>query len=709
MNRKASWIWLNNVNYPDIQSGEFTYFSKDRENNRYILADFIKQEHYNKTIIDVDVNISADVRFWLYVNDKYVGMGPVCPGGDFGNIRPLNNHYYNSYNIKLNSKDIEIYVQVQKNVTTQCDMSQGHGGLIIECTLHFDDGSEDKIVTDESWEGRINTCRTDVNKSDFTRLAETYKPVSMVDAVWNLSKSEIDNIIEESITPVDFEQFSVNPGEFKIMEFEYDKIYSGCFKVDLEASGDYIITIKSYERDKNSALTADEIIIGNNNLSFRGNEMHSVGMMIMYICNNSEKPLEIKNVGLYFMHYPESEQRGDFKCSDETFNTIYNMGRWALKICRQTIELDSPKHQENLGCTGDYFISSLMNYFTDGDCKLSRFDIIRTANYLDMTDGYMFHTTYSMIWIMMLYDNYMFSGDKSVLYLSQAALKKLLKRFESYIDERGIISKPLNYMFVDWLAVDGYSMHHPPMSMGQSVLNAFYIGGLEKAIEIYKILNDTESADQCITRLEKSKNAFNKYFYDPNRGLYFDGLNESYDTNRWLPENNNKKYFSWHTNSLAVLFDIASRNQQRGIIEKILNDMDLINPQPYFMHFVLEAIYKVGLFKEYGINQLKRWECMTDFTKGLQEGWYKPELSYQFDYSHVWAGTPTYQLPSKLSGLTIVEPGLKTIILKPNLFGLDFARIKTPSKYGIIDIDLKKGRKPIISIPEGIKADIIEQ
>lgn len=708
MNKTANWIWLNNKIYPDTQTGEFTYFCKDRDSNRYILADFVKHKNYDKTIMCADVKISADVRYWLYINDSYIGTGPTCPGGDFGNTKPLNNHYYNCYNTALNSKEITIYVQVQKNVTTQCDMSQGHGGLIIECTLYFDDGSKEKIITDDSWVGRINNCRFGINKSDFSLINEEYKPVSVIDSIWNLKKSEIENIVEDIVMPINFKKFSVNPGETKTVKLEYDRIYSGCHLVNLEASGDYIITIKSYERNEDLALAADEIIIGNDSLSFRGLEMHSVGSAIMYICNNGEKAIEVKNIGLYFMHYPESELQGDFECSDEVFNTIYKMGRWALKICRQTIELDSPKHQENLGCTGDYFISSLMNYFTDGDVRLSRFDLIRTANYLDMTDGYMFHTTYSMIWIMMLYDNYMFSGDKSVLLLSQTALKKLLERFESYLDKRGIISKPLNYMFVDWLMVDGYSMHHPPISMGQAVLNAFYIGGLEKAIEIFKIINDSESVTKYTEKLEKSKIAFNKYFYDSNRGLYFDGLNEDYSTNRWLPENNDKKYFSWHTNSLAVLFDIAPKEKQREIMEKVLNNTKITNPQPYFMHFVLEAIYKVNLFEEYGIDQLKRWECMTDFKKGLQEGWYKPEISYQFDYSHVWAGTPTYQLPSKLSGLTMVEPGFKKIKLKPNLFGLEFALIKIPTRYGLIDIDLKRGQKPIINIPEGIEADILQ-
>ena len=56
----------------------------------------------------------------------------------------------------------------------------------------------------------------------------------------------------------------------------------------------------------------------------------------------------------------------------------------------------------------------------------------------------------------------------------------------------------------------------------------------------------------------------------------------------------------------------------------------------------------------------------------------------------------------------MVEPGFKKIKLKPNLFGLEFALIKIPTRYGLIDIDLKRGQKPIINIPEGIEADILQ-
>ena len=94
-------------------------------------------------------------------------------------------------------------------------------------------------------------------------------------------------------------------------------------------------------------------------------------------------------------------------------------------------------------------------------------------------------------------------------------------------------------------------------------------------------------------------------------------------------------------------------------------------------------------------------------SKGLQEGWYKPEEGYSFDYSHAWGGTPAYQLPAHLLGLEILEPGWKHIRLVPRLFGLEWAEISVPTPFGMLYCRLEKDKDPVLSIPSEIKAEIL--
>ena len=71
-----------------------------------------------------------------------------------------------------------------------------------------------------------------------------------------------------------------------------------------------------------------------------------------------------------------------------------------------------------------------------------------------------------------------------------------------------------------------------------------------------------------------------------------------------------------------------------------MEDKSLSQAQPYFMHFIFNALAKTNLFNKYGITQLERWNTlMLENPSGLKEVW----NGFDCDYSHAWGGTPTYQ------------------------------------------------------------------
>ena len=130
---KANWIWLDSNEYPDMDKSAISMFDKENFDYKYIVAEFKKQKEYNKKIKCIEIEISADVRFWLYVNGEFQGVGPVCAGGDYGSCMPMPYTYYNTYNLELDLDKLDLYVMVQNKPTVQCDMSQGKCGLIMAC------------------------------------------------------------------------------------------------------------------------------------------------------------------------------------------------------------------------------------------------------------------------------------------------------------------------------------------------------------------------------------------------------------------------------------------------------------------------------------------------------------------------------------------------------------------------------------------------
>lgn len=305
----------------------------------------------------------------------------------------------------------------------------------------------------------------------------------------------------------------------------------------------------------------------------------------------------------------------------------------------------------------------------------------------------------------MLFDYYMYSGDITIFDETLDSLQLLLNKFNSYIGDNGLIEKAPNYMFMDWMVCDGYSLHHPPKALGQTVLCAFYYGGMKIAQKIYSVCGDNENKKIIALRAEALRNAMNENLFDCEKGIYFSGLNtpDCTEDYLYLPKNSEKRYYTKHANILCALYGVCDSESEKEIIEKVLENEELTDYQPYFAHFVLDAVYKAGLFPKYGLKILRKWiPVVEDCCKGLAEGWHKPKDGYSFDHSHAWGGTPLYQLPNKLLGIEILEPGMKKIRISPNLCGLSRLDVQFPVEDGKIHI-IAENDELKISKPDTIK------
>ncbi len=694
-----SWIWLDEKYYPEYQNNKFNtlYDCDNKEICKYAVADFSKSFSFGKQIKSVNIRISADNEYILFINDEFKGIGPALPGGDFLCTGKAPKHYADVYEIDFDGIDkLDIFAKVRLQPEMCCDYSRGHGGFYFSGTVYFDDGSAEKIETDSTWSARPDKCYNgfvSYNSGLRERTGLRYEYACEIEDIWNAEDSYIpprtfNKVFENTVR--------VDAGKTEIFEFELDKIY-GVYPV---VSGYCMsnITLKMCEL-KGQEETEESIAFGCSCGEYHSFRMHSAGMVTLIVENTDDTQASV-TLSLIAPWYPVDAE-GSFVTSNEGFNKVYDVCKHTLKICRQSIHLDSTKHQELLACTGDYNIESLMTLFCFGDMRLAEFDLMRTADWLVMNNGVMFHTTYSLIWVQMLRDVYMITGRKEILNYCENALGKLLERFETYKDGGEIIDNPPDFMFVDWTVIDGFSMHHPPKALGQTVLNAFYYNALINASEIYSFLGKNDVSEEMMNKAKKFRAEFNCVFFDNDKKLYFDGLGTPCGGDKhYHPANVDKKYFSKYPNILVSLFGLADEDLAKDILERIVFDDELQDIQPYFMHYMLDAIRKYNLFDKYGMKLLERWiPVAEECDKGLAEGWIAPEESYSFDHSHAWGGTPAYQMPMALTGLEILEPGMKKLKFKPELYGLDYAKISIPTEYGMIEIDMEKDKEAVINAP----------
>ncbi|MBR2461136.1 MAG: hypothetical protein IKB34_07910 [Clostridia bacterium] len=707
---KAVWIWVDEKLYPEIQQCPFNFMNRWKDGQHFAVCAFRYKKKFREKPVKVIFSVSGDTTFRFSCNGRYIGRGPVAAGGDFECPAPMPYIYYSDFEFVPGDATLEIYAEVKMGSSVMTEYSCGAGGFILSAEAFFKNGKSITFSTDESWECRPLPCYKSDSDTFLTQAELPWGKATVSRTERELRPSPLRNIAEDTVTAADFEPFTVLPGHTEIRLFSFDRIYAAYPVIALSGDSDTTVTVTAVEIEGSERPAG--IIHSAGSYRHRWLRMYSVGALRVTVSNNGGTPVTVTEASAISVSYPtateiineDRERReGDFRCSDDYLNRLYELCRHTERICRQSLHLDSPLHQEPLACTGDYMIENHIDAFAFGDLDISRFDLVRTAQILRIKGAKMFHTTYSLLWVQMLWDYYMYTGDFSILEEVYEELGLLMERFNTYMGASGVLENCPNYMFVDWIETDGYTLHHPPKALGQTVMNAFYYRALCVATEISEAVGDEACAKRYRHRAAALRTAYNRCFYDVERKLYFSGSNsadsEVAKPYQWLPENPLKRYYGVHENILSLLYGLCDSFDRQALLVRTLEDSSLTPVQPYFMHFVLDAVYNAGLWNRYGMKLLERWRvCLDKTEKGLCEGWGE----FSGDFSHAWGGTPAYQLPARLSGIRILSPGFERISLKPSLYGLDSAFIRIPTGYGPIEIRMEKGLKPEITVPAGI-------
>ena len=618
MKLPMKWIWLPKENYPESQTTRYSGFNKKEEGN-YTVAEFEKTYFFEKRVVSAVLQFSGDTEFQLYCNGTFVATGPAHSGGDFiGNETPRKDFYALQTTIDPDSDTLHFFARVKMMPVRICEYSKGYGGFMLSAFVTFLDGTTEILTTDSTWKVRKNDKYLTPNRYDGRLLLQEYTDAEEIEDHWHCEVAPICVRYEEEICPEN-NRMILQPHEETEMVLQFDKIYAGFLQIRVRTKGE--LQAKVFCRELEEEGTSEEFVFCQEE-KYRGFFLHSTGNLLLRLNNDAESESEFE-ISLLSTHYPVSKIATTVT-DDEELNRVLDVCRHTLKICRQLHHLDSPRHCEPLACTGDYYIETLMTLFSFGDMDLAEFDVRRTAQLLRNNDGRMFHTTYSLIWIKMLYEVYLFTGKKELLSDCCDALYLLLHRFETYLGENGLVETPPDYMFVDWIYIDEISMHHPPKALGQTCLNLFYYGGLEMAEKVFEELGQFQRSKECEKKRCRLKKAINSLLYDKERGLYFEGLNTptpEHLIDKYMPRNTEKRYYLKHSNLLSEYFGVCEERNRTAILEKIMNGDCPGDVQPYFMHYLLEAVYQSGLREEYTRRILEAWKKpVAECSKGLVEG-----------------------------------------------------------------------------------------
>ena len=702
----GDWIWLNKSRFKEYQETQ-TEWRKNPEYKGQYKALFRKSFELITVPDQVFMSITADVSFRIYINGTYIAQGPANTGSDFFDSVPPTHWFFNIHNVKkyLNSGSNTIAVEVFSHFREISETSSGHGMLI--CDL--DAGQNKNIVaSDTSWKCNIDTsftvnggnfsCNSNFKESDWTN--KTFD-----DSGWGNSSvinSPKNGYLINSKIPVPFrypvksKRLWLPQNETAITDFppsvfkrelfkteftlDYDRNLTAYYGFEVKAHKDDTIKVYPYET-KYASQNRSLIYVCKEGINVFDSPFLSV-FRYLKVEVRSRKGLIIKEIRADFSSYPVN-YAGSFSCSDHNLTELWDITRWTTQLCMNDMFYDSPKHQEPIACTGDYFIESLINYYAFGDPWLTRQTLVKTALLLEKNNYDMFHTSYSLLWIQMLNQYFRYTGDIQLVKELLPHVNKLTRLFETYLDSDFLVSNAPDYMFMDWIKIDKFNAHHPPAVIGMGYMTAFYYKSLLDAANLNSLVGNTTVNDQELELAGKIKIAMNSLLWDKEKKLYKDGIpfRSRAQNHYFFPKDTNIVTYSPHVNTLAVLYDIAPEDQHSDILNYIANQKT-IDLQPYFMFYVLSAVDHAGIFNKLGLELFKKWQNgINKESHTLKENWQdKTETGYGGDYSHAWGGSPLYFISKNILGVKTDLSGNREIEILPFISD---------------DINWAKGRVPL--------------
>lgn len=405
-----------------------------------------------------------------------------------------------------------------------------------------------------------------------------------------------------------------------------------------------------------------------------------------------DEPLKLRFVeGHSFLR--DEPEKGSFVCSDKRLNDIWETGAYTVKLNMQDYVWDGIK-RDRLVWLGDMHPEVMTICSVWGEMPVVHKSLDYGANDTPLPGWINGMCSYSIWWLIIHRDLYMYNGNLDYLRSQQPYIRGLVEQIDSLVDEDG--EEHLDGVrFLDWATSERKDII-------DSGMHSMAYMGMEAARDIAKYLDDKEllaRAEECVKKLGRKS----------------------------VHNCNNKQ-----AAALAVLSGL-SVNPEKDI--EVIEHSGSNGYSTFYGYYMLEALAKQGRYEEaidrisdywgamldLGANTF--WEDLTysDVAKSGRIDEFVPDDKFDIhadggDYCykglrmslcHGWASGPTAWLSRHVLGARPLEPGCKVIEVNPHLGNLEWAKGEFPTPKGVVKIDVKRRKDgtPVcrVEAPKGIK------
>lgn len=381
---------------------------------------------------------------------------------------------------------------------------------------------------------------------------------------------------------------------------------------------------------------------------------------------------------------------GSFSCNDERLNRIYDVAAYTCHLNMQSLLWDGIK-RDRLVWVGDMH-PEMLTIRTVFGCQPILEKSLAFARAEAPLPGWMNGMpAYSLWWLMIVYDWYLYTGDSRFLNDNRDYVLGLIRQIAGYIGEDGSHSLP-DYFF-DWptRGTDG----------ARAGVHALLILAMRAGKKIAALYDEPQAAALCCGRekaLSRVMPADGGY-KQAAAMLLLAGMGDLPQTVRRLTEGGAKGMSTF--TSYYVLTAVA----MGGCMEQALDML-----REYYGGML--SMGATTFWEDFDVQWLDNASPIdAPVREGAQDihGDYGDYCYKGFRHSlcHGWSSGPVPFLAEWVLGIHIAEPGCRVMEISPRLGDLQWAKGTYPTPYGVVSVSCEKqadgGVRTEVSAPDEIE------
>ena len=686
---------------------------------------YFKKSFDLEAVRDAKVEISAQARYKLYINDSFVACGP-CKG-------TREKTYFDTVDVTeyLRVGENRIFVEVLQLVSTDMEgkMSPIEGVIRVgPALLAFELNCGDVCVkSDEGWQAAradtINHISACSCYSAATReIVDLTKEITYESAKvqCGISNGEADHywwgstnkcfLFERPIPMLDFKD-KTDIVKFDGELFEADYLTFGFPKFKISGKGTvrlhYFECFTEIQGKTNNVRT-------DRSLDFTKEMYDEITVdgeftyePFWFRCFRFIKPEITGDVSVILekmveVNYP-MDVRTDYDFGRSDDNKLWEISVRTLQRCMHETYEDCPFYEQLQYCM-DTSTQMLFNYQLTDDDRLARkaMDDFAAAQLADglmpsrtPSVGDQHIPTFQFYFIFMVYAHYIRFGDKALVRKHLRAIDGVVEWFSNHINEDGVVGQSKYWNFVDWAKPWGYVENENdggvPVGINGGVIglyNPMMAYFLQCGAKLNAICGRCDVANEYLEKSEVLKKNTEKYFYDSEKGLYADNMEHT--------------LYSQHMQTWCVLSGVATGRRAKQIMKNALN---LDAKATYaFAYFYFRALEICGLY-DYTEEMMNSYRHLLELNCTTV-----PETpEYSRSDCHAWGALAIYEFSATVLGVRTDNVAEKSISIKPYIKGRDKASGTVSTIGGDVYVSWKKtGKKFEITVKsdDGVKKTI---